>query len=96
MPDEGHLARDSHPDHDRSHQFRNAAEGRPSSGAHPNLADLSELIGKTREPEGIVRMLFAEIEKRLPAGRVERKKSMLVPKEDDIAMIALRLKGQKG
>lgn len=57
------------------------------------LADLSSLIGKRKEPEKIVRTLFAEISKRLSVGRVELRKSMLVPKEDDIAIIAVRMKG---
>ncbi len=59
------------------------------------LADLSGLIGKAREPERIVRSLFAEISSRLSVGRVERRKSMLVPKEDDIAIIAVRMKSPK-
>jgi serine/threonine protein phosphatase PrpC len=52
--------------------------------------DLASLIGKERAPKAIVGLLMEEIAKRLNTGRVELKQSLLIPKEDDIAIIAVR------
>jgi hypothetical protein len=56
------------------------------------VADLSGILGKERRPAEIVRLLSGAIASRLPLGRVERPESMLVPKEDDLAIIAVRMK----
>ncbi len=54
------------------------------------VQDLKELIGGLKSPERIVKMLEKEIEDRISKGKVEKKGKVLVPKEDDIAIIALR------
>lgn len=58
-----------------------------SSGA----SDLQSLIKGKRTPSAIVKSLMAEIAKRLSIGRVEKKGQSLVPKEDDIAIAAVKL-----
>lgn len=52
--------------------------------------DLKALVGKLRNPKGIVKMLEGEVAERLMKGRVEGKGRILVPKQDDLAIIALR------
>ncbi len=54
------------------------------------VQDLKRLIGKLRSPERIVKMLDKEVESRISKGKVEEKCRVLVPKEDDVAIIALR------
>jgi serine/threonine protein phosphatase PrpC len=53
--------------------------------------DLGVLVGKERSPEDMVPSLAAEVGKRVSVGRIERKDRMLVPKEDDLAIIAVRM-----
>ncbi len=52
--------------------------------------DLASLVGGERSPEALVRGLAGEVSRRLAAGRVERPGSILVPKEDDLAIVAVR------
>ncbi|MEW6036162.1 MAG: protein phosphatase 2C domain-containing protein [Candidatus Micrarchaeota archaeon] len=52
--------------------------------------DLEGLIAKRRGPRELVKLLMGEIARRLEAGKTERKGGVLVPKEDDIAIVALR------
>ncbi len=52
--------------------------------------DLSELIGAERSAAAIVSLLSEEVSKRLAIGRVEKPGRILVPKEDDLAIIAVR------
>lgn len=54
--------------------------------------DLEKLLGRKRGPEKIVKLLLDEVAKRIAAGKKEKKGLMLVPKEDDIAIAALRFK----
>ncbi len=56
------------------------------------IDDLKKLIGKEHLPPKIVRLLLDETSKRIKAGKKEKKGLMLVPKEDDIAIAALRFK----
>lgn len=53
-------------------------------------SDLKELLGRLINPESIVKSLVAEVEQRLKMGKIERSGSMLIPKEDDIAIICIR------
>lgn len=55
-------------------------------------ADLKRLIGRARAPAAIVPKLAREVSARLAGGKAEEKGRMLVPKEDDLAMVALRFK----
>jgi serine/threonine protein phosphatase PrpC len=55
-------------------------------------ADLAGLIGKERSPKKIIALLVKEIVTRIKAGKKEKAGLMLVPKEDDIAIAALRFK----
>jgi serine/threonine protein phosphatase PrpC len=52
--------------------------------------DLKSLLGQIREPEAIVRLLSSESGKRMGMLKTESPGRMLVPKQDDIAIIALR------
>lgn len=52
--------------------------------------DLSRLIGRLRSPGAVVRRLMSETARRIKSGRAEEPGLMLVPKEDDIAIIAVR------
>lgn len=52
--------------------------------------DLEKIIGKLKKPESIVKKIAREIKKRIAAGKKETKGHMLVPKEDDLALIAFR------
>jgi serine/threonine protein phosphatase PrpC len=54
--------------------------------------DLARLVGRERDPEKISRLLMKEIVTRIKAGKKEKAGLMLVPKEDDIAIAALRFK----
>jgi serine/threonine protein phosphatase PrpC len=54
--------------------------------------DLKSLVGRECEPEKMVSLLLKEVAKRIAVGRIEKKGLMLVPKEDDIAIAALRFK----
>ncbi|MDD5339841.1 MAG: SpoIIE family protein phosphatase [Candidatus ainarchaeum sp.] len=56
------------------------------------IEDLKALIGKERAPQKIVRMLMNEASRRIKAGKKEKTGEMLVPKQDDIAIAALRFK----
>jgi len=55
-------------------------------------SDLAQLIGGKRKPESIVRSLVKTAAARLKKGRTEEKTRLLVPKVDDIAIIAIRFK----
>lgn len=55
------------------------------------LADLGTLIGKRREPKGIVRHLAEILDKRIRGEREDGDSRILVPKKDDIGIIALRM-----
>ncbi len=52
--------------------------------------DLADIIGKLRSPRAIVEKLLETVDKRITGGRLEEPGRMLVPKEDDIAVIAVR------
>jgi serine/threonine protein phosphatase PrpC len=52
--------------------------------------DLTRLIGKPGDLEPLVRGLAKEIQNRLVKGKIEKKGLQLVPKEDDLALIAFR------
>jgi serine/threonine protein phosphatase PrpC len=54
--------------------------------------DLTGLIGKPGKLESLVKKLAKELHERLIKGKVEKKNSYLVPKEDDLAVIAFRFK----
>jgi serine/threonine protein phosphatase PrpC len=54
------------------------------------VSDLKELIGKLSRPEDIVKKLMKEIKSRISKGKIEKKNKILVPKKDDIAIIALK------
>jgi serine/threonine protein phosphatase PrpC len=51
--------------------------------------DLKALIGKTREPERITSILASESAKRMAGARADLPDRMLVPKQDDIAIVAI-------
>lgn len=53
-------------------------------------ADLAKLIGKKRKPKSIISSLIATISARISKGRIEEKTRFLVPKEDDIAIVAIQ------
>jgi len=53
-------------------------------------SDLKNIIGKKREPGEIIRAIMSVLHKRIKGGRKEDGKSIIVPKEDDIAIIAVR------
>ncbi len=55
-------------------------------------ADLKSLVGRDRNPRAITRKLARTVAARLAGGRVEREGSLLVPKQDDLAIVALRFK----
>jgi len=55
-------------------------------------ADLAKLIGKDRNPEAMVKILAKQVAARLAKGKVEEKTRWLVPKQDDLAMAAIRFK----
>lgn len=52
--------------------------------------DLKALVNRKKSPEAIVGRLLSELEKRISKGKVERKGAILVPKEDDIAIIVVK------
>ncbi|MFH0885466.1 MAG: protein phosphatase 2C domain-containing protein [Candidatus Micrarchaeota archaeon] len=54
------------------------------------IGDLAAIIGKLRTPRAIACKILETVEKRIRGGRVEEPGRMLVPKEDDIAVIAIR------
>ena len=54
--------------------------------------DLAALIGKARNPEAMVKTLAKEVAARLAKGKVEEKTRWLVPKQDDLALAAIRFK----
>lgn len=53
-------------------------------------ADLGSIIGGIREPKSIVRLLMEEAVKRMAGEKSELPDRMMVPKKDDIAIIAVR------
>jgi serine/threonine protein phosphatase PrpC len=52
--------------------------------------DLKALVGRKKGPASITDGLLAELEKRIPAGKNENKETILMPKEDDIAIIVVK------
>jgi serine/threonine protein phosphatase PrpC len=52
--------------------------------------DLRSIINDIREPEALVRLLIEEAVKRMAGEKIELPDRMLVPKKDDIALIAVR------
>ncbi len=54
------------------------------------VSDLAALAGKDRSPEKLVKCLAEEVSKRLSIGRVEMPGRILIPKEDDLAILAVR------
>ncbi len=52
--------------------------------------DLSAIIGKLRSPSALVKKLLSVLEKRILDGRKEGAGRVLAPKEDDIAIAAIR------
>lgn len=52
--------------------------------------DLKKLIGKSKKPETIGRNLFNEVKKRIKGKKIETKNSILIPKEDDIAIAVFK------
>jgi len=52
--------------------------------------DLKELIGASKDPKAIVKKLMKEVQDRISKGKIEKNGKVLVPKVDDIAIIALR------
>jgi serine/threonine protein phosphatase PrpC len=52
--------------------------------------DLEGLVGPEREPQKLVRRLMDVVAKRVAAGKKEKAGLMLVPKQDDVAIAALR------
>jgi serine/threonine protein phosphatase PrpC len=56
------------------------------------IDDLKELMGRAHEPEKIIKLLMNEASRRIKAGKKEKKGEMLVPKQDDVAIAALRFK----
>jgi len=59
---------------------------RDSSGTE----DLRKIIGRLKKPESIVKKIAKEIRKRIGKGKKEFEDYVLVPKEDDLALIAFR------
>ncbi|MEW6748644.1 MAG: protein phosphatase 2C domain-containing protein [Candidatus Micrarchaeota archaeon] len=55
------------------------------------VKDLQSLIKGKRTPSSVIKTLMAELAKRLSEGRVEKPGRILQPKEDDIAIAAIRL-----
>jgi|SRR5208283_2906222 len=68
--------------------FFKVKEGYVSDTA--GTSDLKSIIGKMREPGSLVRLLVGEAVKRMDGEKVELPDRMLVPKKDDIAIIAVR------
>lgn len=64
------------------------AEGYVSDTA--GTADLGKLLGKTRKPETIVKILAKAVAARLAKGQKAGGGRMLAPKQDDVAMVAFR------
>lgn len=55
-------------------------------------ADLLSLLGNEREPGAITSKLAAAVASRIAGGNREEKGRLLVPKEDDLAIVSLRFK----
>lgn len=55
-------------------------------------ADLESLIKRAREPGEIIRILAAEAKKRMSGAKCEEEGRMLVPKMDDLALVAIQRK----
>jgi len=55
-------------------------------------ADLAALIARMRNPETMVKTLAKQVAARLAKGKVEEKTRWLVPKQDDLALAAIRFK----
>jgi len=53
-------------------------------------ADLHDIVEKEREPNKIIKRISSEIIKRMASGKSEQADKMLVPKTDDIAIVAVR------
>lgn len=53
--------------------------------------DLQEILRGKKAPKAMVSSLMDELGKRIQGGRAEGKAGILVPKKDDIAIIALRI-----
>jgi hypothetical protein len=54
------------------------------------IDDLGRIIGKLRSPKAINGRLMSVVEARIGGGKIEEPGRMLVPKEDDIAIVAVR------
>ena len=52
--------------------------------------DLKSMVGDLREPSKVVKKIYSEIEKRVAGEKIESPEKILVPKPDDLAIIALR------
>jgi serine/threonine protein phosphatase PrpC len=52
--------------------------------------DLAAIVGKLRSPASIVKKLLSELKRRIRLGKKEGPGKMLIPKADDIAIIAVR------
>jgi len=55
-------------------------------------ADLSALLGSERSPERIAAILESEIARRRQGGRIEGQGRLIIPKDDDLALVAFRFK----
>jgi serine/threonine protein phosphatase PrpC len=55
-------------------------------------ADLKRILGEMRNPAAIAAKLAKTVSARLAKGKAEKKGSLLVPKNDDVAIAALRFK----
>jgi serine/threonine protein phosphatase PrpC len=53
-------------------------------------ADLKEIVGDEKEPDKIVKRITSEMIKRVASERSELADKMLVPKKDDLAIVAVR------
>ncbi|MBD3210299.1 SpoIIE family protein phosphatase [Candidatus Micrarchaeota archaeon] len=54
--------------------------------------DLKNIVGRLRKPRSILEKISENIKKRIREGRKERKGEVLIPKNDDLALIAFRFK----
>ncbi|MBI5046584.1 protein phosphatase 2C domain-containing protein [Candidatus Micrarchaeota archaeon] len=56
-------------------------------------ADLAELIGTQRDPEKITKIISSSVSARLSTGRVEKSNLLLVPKQDDVSIVVVKMLG---
>ena len=54
------------------------------------ITDLKAILSGKKPAKAITKALIDEIEKRLQKGKIEEKNRLLVPKDDDISIIAIR------